>query len=134
MTPNVNTPESIGYQVTVTDENGCTGTDNINIFIDRKIDILVPTGFSPNGDNLNDFLLVHGESKKIAQVNLFRVFDRWGELVFEQRGFDVNAVNVGWDGKFKNKEMPTGIYVWYIEALSASGKIRSFKGETTLIR
>ncbi len=134
MSPEVNTAQSANYSLLVTDENGCHSSDNINIFINREVEVLVPTGFTPNGDNLNDILTVHGKSDKIEEILLFQVFDRWGELVYERNNFEVNDLSVGWDGNFRGKEMPAGVFVWYIEIQLVGGRSNNFKGETTLIR
>lgn len=121
---------------TVTDENGCEAEDHINIFVEAVREILVPTGFSPgNGGNpVNDLLHVHGNSQMVKEIKLFRIFDRWGELLYEDGGFGINDLNVGWDGSFKGKDMPSGVYVWQVEVEYVDGLTESHKGETTLVR
>ncbi len=132
--PEILAQNSQTYELIVTDENGCTGSDFINLIINSQINVLVPTGFTPNGDNLNDLLHVHGESNKIDQVNYFRIYDRWGSLVHETGGFGINDLAVGWDGTYKGKALPSGVFAWYIEVLLIDGTTRQFKGETTLFR
>lgn len=125
------------FQLVVTDENGCESYDVITIFVKKFREVLVPTGFSPNGDgNLNDLLLVHGREGTI--IKTFRVYDRWGELVFESNDFPINSSNIttdgGWDGRFEGKEMNPGVFVWYMEAEFEDGAKEVFKGQTTLIK
>lgn len=122
------------FEVTVTDENGCTASDLITVFVDKEVTIAVPTGFSPNGsgDAMNEVLHVHGDSN--IEVKIFRVYDRWGELLYENGGFMLNDMSVGWDGNFRGKPMPAGTYVWYIEVETEDGEPASFKGSTTLLR
>ncbi len=122
--------------LTVTNENGCTARDMINIFVREERDVSVPTGFAPGagGNALNDLLHVHGRSQMVEKVSLFRVFDRWGELLFELRDFDINDTTLGWDGTFRGKEMPAGVYVWYVEVDYIDGVSETYKGNTTLIR
>ena len=120
------------YEVVVTDENGCTASDLITIFVKKFREIEVPTGFSPNGDGNNDLLLVHGRNG--TTVTLFRVFDRWGEMVYEYRNFDINDETIGWDGIFDGVFMNPGVYIWYLEAEFEDGEETSLKGQTTLIR
>ena len=123
----------ISYQVAVTDENGCTSYDVITIFVKKFREVLVPTGFSPNQDgNKNDLLLVHGRPGTI--IKTFRVYDRWGELVYENKDFDINNPAVGWDGKLKGEPMNPGVFVWYVEAQFEDGVVQTFKGQTTLLR
>jgi gliding motility-associated-like protein len=120
------------YQLVVVDENGCEGDDIINVRVRKVRDVVVPTGFSPNGDGQNDLLLVHGVSG--TTITLFQVFDRWGELVFQTGDFPVNDPNVGWDGTFRGEEMNSGVFLWVVEALYPDGETKAFKGQTTLVR
>ncbi|MBI5914326.1 MAG: choice-of-anchor L domain-containing protein [Bacteroidetes bacterium] len=122
--------------LTVTDENGCSAEDLINIFVREYRDIQVPTGFAPGtgGNILNDLLHVHGSSEMVEKINLFQVFDRWGELLYEGADFAINDPATGWDGNFKGKEMPAGVYVWYLEVLYVDGLTETYRGHTTLVR
>ena len=63
-----------------------------------------------------------------------RIFNRWGELIFEKRNFPVNAPAAGWDGNFKGKSAPVDAYVYIIEFVCDNGSIIPFKGNVTLIR
>ena len=68
------------------------------------------------------------------RVVAFRVYDRWGELVFENRDTDVNNRETGWDGSFRGQEMSPAVFVWYAEVEFVDGSVAPFKGEVTLIR
>ena len=92
----------------------------------------VPSGFSPNDDGLNDRLLVHGPED--TDVISFRVFDRWGELLYEGNDFKVNDTNNGWDGTFRGEYVNSGVYVWHLTVEYVDGSRESFKGGTTIIR
>lgn len=120
----------------ITTENGCKAEDLINIFVVENREVVVPTGFAPGagGAAPNDLLHVHGQSQLVEKISLFQVFDRWGELLYEVNDFAINDLNVGWDGTFKGKNMPAGVYVWYVEVDFIDGISESYKGQTTLIR
>ncbi len=120
----------------VTSENGCTAEDIINIFVLTQRNVDVPTGFSPgtDGPDVNNLLHVHGISNLVEKINSFRIFDRWGELLFESFDFQINDTSVGWDGTFKGLEMPSGVYVWQVDVDFVDGQTESYKGNTTLIR
>ncbi|MEM6964004.1 MAG: choice-of-anchor L domain-containing protein [Bacteroidota bacterium] len=120
------------YELTITDERGCTASDFITIFVRKLREVAVPSAFSPNGDSNNDLLLVHG--REGSTVSLFRVYDRWGELVFETGGFAVNNPLVGWDGTYDGKELNPGVYIWYLEVEFEDGATEVLKGHTTLIK
>lgn len=122
------------YRVTVTDENGCRGTDDITINVLKPRGVYVPSGFTPNGDLTNDLLVVYGKSRQISSVLSFRVYDRWGELVYRDENFDVNDETRGWDGRFRGKECDPGVYVWYVEVEYQDGYREALSGDITLIR
>ena len=120
------------YRLVVQDNRNCIADDFINIFIENSDAIFVPTGFTPNGDFNNDLLSVYGIQG--VQVNVFRVYDRWGEVVFEDTDFEVNDASRGWNGMFKGREMMPGVYTWVVEAEFTNGFKDVFSGNTTLIK
>jgi len=89
-------------------------------------DIFVPNAFSPNGDNNNDVLRVRGQYIKAM---LFRVYDRWGQKVYETRD-----QSKGWDGTFKGQQLDPAVFVYYLEAECIFGKQYKTKGNVTLLR
>jgi len=131
-TPSANVPYQTSFTVRVTDENGCYDEDIITIFARKSNPVFVPTGFTPNGNSANDRLLVHGKAG--VQVVKFSIFDRWGELLFEARDFEVNDPLIGWDGSFNGKPMNGGVYIWRLEVAFEDGNREVFTGSTTMIR
>ncbi len=123
---------TITYDVLAIDENGCEADARITVFVEKPRLAVVPTGFTPNNDSKNDILQVHGRDETIVKV--FRVFDRWGELLYEKTDFNVNE-GIGWDGTFRNKPMASGVYIWYMEVVYPFDGAEETKwGQTTLIR
>ena len=88
--------------------------------------IYVPNAFTPNGDGKNDIAHVHSES---IQSMSFNIYDQWGELIFTS----TNIQN-GWDGTYKGKKEPVGVYVYYVQATMIDGQNVIKKGTITLIR
>ncbi len=125
---------STTYTVTVIDENGCTGTDEIRINIDRNRNVYIPNIFSPNDDSRNDFFEV-STGAGVEIVNFMQVYSRWGELVFEATDFlpELNS-NVQWDGTFKGDEMDPGVFVYLIEVTFVDGTTLLYRGTVTLVR
>lgn len=120
------------YELYGVDENGCEDTDEIEIVIVKSSQIFVPTAFTPNGDNANDLLIVHGAEG--ARVKSFVVFDRWGTLLFSIGNYDINDLNIGWDGSYRGKRSPTGVYTWKAEVEFLDGTEKLASGHTTLLR
>jgi gliding motility-associated-like protein len=90
---------------------------------------MVPEGFSPNSDGQNDklypFLI------GIKQMNMFRVYDRWGNLIYDNK---LATSSTGWDGFFKGSPLPAGPYVWMSEGVDVDDKVIRRTGTALLIR
>tara|TARA_B100000524_G_scaffold86175_1_gene39921 strand:- start:3705 stop:7760 length:4056 start_codon:yes stop_codon:yes gene_type:complete len=121
--------EDIIYTLSVSD-GICTRDDTVEIKVYEIICedpyVFVPNAFSPNGDNYNDVLYVRG--LYIEKV-IFRVFNRWGEMVFES-----NDVSVGWDGMFRNQLLQPDVYDFYLDVTCVGGLTSIVKGNVTLMR
>jgi gliding motility-associated-like protein len=122
-----NTGEEITYQVVGVTQEGCKGEGYVKIRVYKGPDIYVPTGFTPNSDGKNDKFTPFPVG--ISSYNYFRVFNRWGQLLFS-----TNRLNDGWDGKTDGKEQAAGVYVWMIEGVTKNNKVITKKGTITLIR
>ncbi len=122
------------YMVEVTDANGCKAQSRIRVNLQKPRGVYVPTGFSPNGDTNNDLLTVLGKSRQTKRVLHFRIYDRWGELVYEDRDFKVNDASRGWDGNARGRECLPGVYVWQVEVEYMDGYREAAQGQTTLLR
>ena len=122
------------YRLTVTDQNGCTGKSAIRVKVEKPRGVYVPTAFSPNDDQTNDLLVVHGLGRPVRNILGFKIFDRWGELIYEDENFMVNQLSRGWDGQFRGQPSDPGVYVWLLEAEYIDGHRETLKGDVTLIR
>ena len=122
----LNTPMT--YFLTVTDSLGCRAEDSVHIRLTCNEDLVyVPNAFTPNGDNKNDEFRIR--TYGLSQVRAFRVFNRWGEMVFET--YDVSK---GWDGTFHGEPCTPAVYVYYLEGTCANGQAVLKQGNVTLIR
>ncbi len=117
--------EDITYCVEATSVDGCKDTACIEITI-KCGDVFVPNAFSPNNDGHNDELMVYGNCIKDL---VFRVYDRWGELVFES--YDTSTK---WDGKYKGFAVNAGVFIYQLSAKLRSGEVVSKKGNITVIK
>lgn len=88
--------------------------------------VFIPNAFSPNGDGLNDVLKVYGYIIKSVH---FMIFNQWGEKVFE-----TNTQSRGWDGMYKGKAQPSGVYIYVCRLQLTDGTVVDKKGAINLIR
>ena len=86
----------------------------------------VPTGFSPNGDNVNDVLYVKGAA---IETMHFRVYNRWGQMVFESKD-----LKTGWDGTYKGKLQEMEAYAWVLDVVFIDESTAHKTGNVTLLR
>ena len=132
-TPQARPLNQIMYTITIENENGCTATDDVRVFINKEQPVFVANAFTPNGDSFNDVLYIQGGAAA-TRVVVFRVFDRWGELVFENQDTNLNNKETGWDGLFRGQEMSPAVFVWYAEIEFVDGSTVPYQGQATLIR
>jgi len=129
--------ESQVYTLTVFDVNGCSGTDEILIEIDKNRNVFIPNAFSPNGDNINDTFKPY-IGPGVENVNFMRVFDRWGEVLYSADNF-INKYlpddldQSGWDGKLNGKRMNPGVYVYIMQVQFVDGQVLLYRGDVTLL-
>jgi len=88
--------------------------------------IFVANAFTPNGDGKNDIVYVHNDNIKTLK---FSVYDQWGNMLFQSL-----SPQKGWDGTYKGKMQPVGVYVYYLEAVMNDGQPVTKKGTITLLR
>jgi gliding motility-associated-like protein len=124
--PVANPDVSTLYIATGTTENGCVARDSIYIYRTDDAILAMPNAFAPGNGSNGEFKLI---TKGISQVNYFRVYNRWGNLVFETKN-----MNEGWDGSWKGAAQPFGVYIYDVQAVSLTGKIINKSGNVTLLR
>jgi gliding motility-associated-like protein len=120
--------DSILYRVRVTDAGGCFGEDDILVKVFKsRPDILVPSGFTPNGDGKND--IIKPIPVGITELQYFRIYNRWGQLLFS-----TSQQGIGWDGRHNGTPQGSGAYVFVTQGKDIYGKTVFRKGTVVLIR
>lgn len=115
--------------------NEC-GSDSDTIAVDFRpceSELFVPNIFTPNADGINDRVSVMGP-EGIGTVLTFRIFDRWGNLVYQSGDFPVSPFSDGWDGTFGGKPLPQGVYIYVAAIEFVNGKIGQAQGAIQLLR
>ncbi len=130
--PIVSPTTATTYRVTVTDGNGCIGTDSVTVNIKAKcvtesIIKSIPNIFSPNNDNKNDFFRIP-EDNIDDLIIAFEIWDRWGQKVFAANN------NHGWDGNYKGAPAPVDTYFYTIKFKCSESKEQIHRGDVTLVR
>ena len=132
-TPDAGPKFNTYYQVYFTDNNGCSNIGDIEVIvICKNANIFIPNTFSPNGDGNNDVFYPRG--KGLDRVKLLRIFNRWGEVVFEKKDFPINDASSGWDGTFKGKKPQSDVYVYQAEIFCDNGDLIRLNGNIALIQ
>jgi gliding motility-associated-like protein len=126
--PIASPPVTTRYFVTGTTEYGCKINDSITIRISDETILDLPNAFSPgSGTSINDDLKIIKRGE--ATLNYFRIFNRWGEKVFETTNIDQ-----GWNGRYKGVPQPMGVFVYVLDAKTSTGKRIYKQGNVSLIR
>lgn len=136
--PTINDPvfyydRKMEYTITMTSREGCKTTDTLLVLVQNegqvglKPDLFVPKAWTPNGDGSNDALFPF--LIKIKQLTYFRIFNRWGQLMFETHEF-----GKGWDGKLNGTPQVSDVYTWTVEAVGIDGSIIKRSGNSILLR
>ena len=133
LTPIASPLETTTYTITAFDEKRCQYIASTVVALNKERPIYFPTGFSPNNDGENDLYQFY-VGAGVSKVSVFRIYDRWGELLYEVKDFIPGEYLSGWDGKQSNKDMPNGPYVYYCDVEFIDGWKEQIKGHFTLVR
>ncbi|GAA4336118.1 gliding motility-associated C-terminal domain-containing protein [Flaviaesturariibacter amylovorans] len=127
------------YRVRAWTDQGCAGETMFYLRAYAGPNIYVPDAFTPNRDGRND--LLRPVCVGVKTLSHFRVFNRWGQLMYEYKGerrgpevYNLLNSNIGWDGTLGGKEVSSGTYVWIAEGVTKEGRVISRKGTVTIIR
>ncbi len=121
------------YMVTIIDENGCSDSDDLTVFVQKNLNVYIPSAFSPDGDQINDVFYIQA-GPQVKEIKEFAVFNRWGESVIALSNFQPNDPAQGWDGRYRGKMMNPGVFVYFAEVEFQDGSVEIFKGDVLLVR
>lgn len=131
--PNAHPQYTRTYVAEAENEWGCKTRDSVTVFVRCNGSLVfIPNTFTPNGDGENDYFFPQGAG--FDHMLTFRVFNRWGEMLFEARNVPLNAPRSGWDGFYKGQPMIPDTYVYSMSGLCPTGEVMEFKGDITIIQ
>lgn len=120
--------------VHVFDDNACTDTDTLHFGIEPKEAIYIPNAFSPNADGENDIFTIFGLPNRVTVIEELKIFNRKGNLVFQQDFFPPNDIGFGWNGMFKGKFLQPQVFTYLIEYVLWNGEKEIKRGNVMLFR
>jgi gliding motility-associated-like protein len=131
--PTANPQFSTKYAVNITDRYGCTNKGEVTVkVVCTGQNFFIPNTFSPNGDGSNELFYPRGTG--LDRAKILRIFNRWGEVVFEKYDMPINVASAGWDGTWKGKKANADVYVYQLEIYCRNGELITYTGNVTLIR
>jgi gliding motility-associated-like protein len=121
------------YKLTAVNQGGCVTTDEVTIYVVcNNGNVYFPNTFSPNGDGNNDLFYPRGTG--LYNIKSMRVFNRWGETLFEQRNFTANDATKAWNGNYKGQPVPNDVYVYTVEIVCENQQVLLYSGNIAIIR
>jgi gliding motility-associated-like protein len=125
--------ENTEYTVEVLNKKGCRAKDKVTVFvICNNGNVYVPNTFSPNDDGANDIFYPRGTG--LFKVKSLRIFNRWGEKIFDNNSFDANDPSAGWNGTYKGEKLNSDVFVYILEIICSNKSVLTFKGNIALIK
>jgi gliding motility-associated-like protein len=110
----------------VTTQFGCMDTAEFTVIVDPDFRFYIPSAFTPDADDINDEFFGSGIGIKEYKM---RIYDRWGELIFESNEHDYH-----WDGTYRGEQVQKGVYVYHFQLLDVKGEPHVYRGGVTLFR
>jgi gliding motility-associated-like protein len=113
-------------QIVINTATGCRDSITVDYKIRNIYPPAIPKSFSPNGDNINDFLYARGGPFKSLNM---KIYNAWGELIFE-----TDDPMVPWDGRKNGVDQPIGVYVYVVRVTTLNNLSFEKLGDISLIR
>lgn len=120
--------------ILIEDGTGCIAADSVWITVfGEAARFYIPSAFSPNGDGVNDRFVLFGNDA-VVRVNDMRIYDRWGNLLYELPILIPGDLTTGWDGTSGGHPLDPGVYIYTMTIEWADGRNQILKGEVILLK
>lgn len=128
------TPLSTGVYVVRAERAGCVAMDTVTITVDAEARIFFPNVFSPNSDGINDeYRIFSGPG--VEEILSFKIYTRWGELIFKRNNFLPNDPSLFWSGDIDQKYANENVFVYHAQVRLKGGvPIKTYTGDITILR
>ncbi|WEK37625.1 MAG: PKD domain-containing protein [Candidatus Pseudobacter hemicellulosilyticus] len=125
--------QSTTYTIEASNAGGCVTRDVLSLFVFcNNANLYIPNTFTPNSDGHNDVFYPRG--KGVFSIRSFRIFNRWGDLVYQQSNIAANDATKGWTGLHNGQRAPQDVYIYTLEVVCENNTVFTEKGNVTLIR
>ena len=121
---------SMNLKLIAFSDQGCVARDSVDIQVEVARSVYIPTAFTPNGDGLNESFIPLTVYPQVKQFDYLAVYNRWGQVVYEQTNVNPTAIGVGWTGQ---DEEP-GVYLYYVKARFLDDVVLNYRGTLHLIK
>ena len=121
------------YRVRGIDTSGCQQEEQV-IVPDGECAVFIPSVFSPDRDGVNDVFKIYYQNQREVTVQDYRIFDRWGALLYADGGFGIHGDDHWWDGTKGGQTLTTGVYIYRIVLVDDQGQEDIKQGTVTLLK
>ncbi len=129
--PNVTPPGTTTYTLTIVDQDGCTTSADITIFTTDDKPFYAPNAIYRGSTTNGRFKIFSNIA--VSEVEKIVVYDRWGNMLYEEENFDINSpFYIGWDGTINGQELDPGIYVWVAKVRFVDNEVTVYSGDFTI--
>lgn len=132
-TPVYRLNESQALQLTMRDQYGCEGTDEVYVRV-RQDTIYLPNVLQVPSTNAENGLFVPQMGGGSAKILDFYVYNRWGNIVFQRKDFEAGDTAFAWDGTRNGTLLNPGVYVYFVRVQFRDGRVLLYRGDVALIR
>ena len=119
-------------RLVVTNENGCTAFDELNVLVKDERRVYLPNIFLPSGNEGNKLFDIR-TGYGVEAVESFYIYDRWGNVVYSRFNYLPDA-STGWDGTFRGQQALPGVYVYTATVKFLDGQMKTYRGDVTLFK
>lgn len=134
LTPTFTGNEETTYTIYVKDINGCEVEIETRLIIDINVKYFIPNVFGTVDNSSNNAFTIYDNTNDIVNIEFLRIYDRWGNLLFVNENFVPNDPSLGWDGRFDNKEVEEGVYVYFAILELRNGEQVKESGDVTFLK
>lgn len=120
------------YTLTVTDENGCTGSDQVAVRVKIVRSVFGPNVIQSGNQGINGLFKLEG-GRSVKSVSRLEVYDRWGNMLYQGRDMDIRNFDEGWKADFNGKKVNPGVYTWIAIVKFIDDAEIAYSGDVTVV-